>query len=120
MRCLLIDDSEEVMHALERLLERQGVDVVAKASTADAGLRHVLAHKPDVVLLDVDLGETDGFELAKRFAAAGVDAAVIFTSAHPEYAEIPAEGTAIGFISKASLSATSIEEMLHRAGRSLD
>ena len=105
------------MDAARGLLEYQGVTVVGVASNSAEALRRAEELRPDVTLVDVDLGGESGLELARRLdGAAGVArAAVILISTHAEqdYAELIATSPAIGFLSKAGISADAIEELLN-------
>ena len=116
MHCLLIDDSAEVLDALRRLLESEGLVVVAQATSGADGLRHAREFEPDVILLDVDLGEENGFDVARLLSEAGVSSAVILISAHPEYGEFASSTPAVGFLSKGALSRAAIESVLSRPG----
>ena len=117
LRCLIVDDSPRFLDAARGLLEYQGVTVVGVASSSAEALRRVEELRPDVTLVDVDLGGESGLELARRLdGAAGVArAAVILISTHAEqdYAELIATSPAIGFLSKAGISADAIEELLN-------
>ena len=117
LRCLIVDDSPRFLDAARGLLEYQGVTVVGVASNSAEALRRAEELRPDVTLVDVDLGGESGLELARRLdGAAGVArAAVILISTHAEqdYAELIATNPAIGFLSKAGISADAIEELLN-------
>lgn len=117
LRCLIVDDSPRFLDAARGLLEYQGVTVVGVASNSAEALRRAEELRPDVTLVDVDLGGESGLELARRLdGAAGVArAAVILISTHAEqdYAELIATSPAIGFLSKAGISADAIEELLN-------
>ena len=117
LRCLIVDDSPRFLDAARGLLEYQGVTVVGVASSSAEALRRAEELRPDVTLVDVDLGGESGLELARRLdGAAGVArAAVILISTHAEqdYAELIATSPAIGFLSKAGISADAIEELLN-------
>ena len=117
LRCLIVDDSPRFLDAARGLLEYQGVTVVGVASNSAEALRRAEELRPDVTLVDVDLGGESGLELARRLdGAAGVArAAVILISTHVEqdYAELIATSPAIGFLSKAGISADAIEELLN-------
>ncbi|MDQ1379345.1 MAG: hypothetical protein QOJ71_64 [Actinomycetota bacterium] len=118
-RLLIVDDNAQFLGAAKDLLERQGVDVIAVASTAAEaiGITHEL--RPDCVLVDVDLGADNGFDLAVRLAADGA-CPVVLISAYSEtdFADLIAASPAVGFISKADLSAQRIADVLGR-GRPL-
>jgi DNA-binding NarL/FixJ family response regulator len=116
MRCLIVDDSPRFLDAARGLLERQGVTVVGVASNGAEALQRVVELRPDVTLLDIDLGGESGLELARRLhdQAGQVPAPVILISTHAEqdYAELIAASPAIGFLSKTALSADAIRGLL--------
>ncbi len=115
MRCLLVDDNEAFAESARRVLDPNGVKVTGTASSiADAVLR-VRELRPDIVLIDVALGDENGFDLARRLAELNArDLAVIMISSGTEddYADLMAEGTALGFLPKAELSADGIRRLL--------
>jgi DNA-binding NarL/FixJ family response regulator len=120
LRCLIIDDSRCFLDAARSLLERQGMVIVGVASSTAEALQHVEDLRPDVILLDIDLGSESGLELAKQLSCEPGQArpAVILISTHGEqdYAELVAASPAIGFLPKAALSAAAVEQLLARCG----
>jgi DNA-binding NarL/FixJ family response regulator len=120
LRCLIVDDSPRFLDAARGLLERQGVTVVGVASNAVDALQRTEELRPDVTLLDIDLGGESGLQLARRLhsQAGQARAPVILISTHAEqdYAELIAASPAIGFLPKTALSADAIRGLL--AGRS--
>ena len=70
MRCLLVDDNSAFVETARLLLAREGVVVAGTASSIAEALRQVGALRPDVVLVDIALGDENGFELARRLAGA--------------------------------------------------
>jgi CheY-like chemotaxis protein len=114
LRCLIVDDNEEFLESASRLLAAQGLDVVGgTTSGADAvGLAQKL--EADVALVDVQLGDEDGLELTRRFAAAARETQIVLISTHAEneLAELIAGSPAVGFLPKAALSANAIEDLL--------
>jgi CheY-like chemotaxis protein len=116
LRCLLVDDSDAFLEAASVLLAREGVTVAGVASSAAEALRKARALRPDVVLVDIGLGDESGFDLARILArdGQGGGAAVILTSARAEtdYAELIAESPAAGFLAKSELSARRIGRVL--------
>jgi two-component system nitrate/nitrite response regulator NarL len=58
LRCLLVDDSPRFLDAARGLLERQGIKVVGVASTSAEALQQATELRPDIALLDIDLGRT--------------------------------------------------------------
>jgi DNA-binding NarL/FixJ family response regulator len=116
LRCLIVDDSPRFLDAARGLLERQGVTVVGVASNSAEALQRAEELRPDVTLLDIDLGGESGLELARRLhgQAGPPPAPVILISTHAEqdYAELIAASPAIGFLPKTALSAEAIRGLL--------
>ncbi|MFF0342485.1 response regulator transcription factor [Kribbella sp. NPDC004875] len=114
MRCVIVDDSRPFLNAARGLLVREGVTVVGTASTTAEATVLIAQSRPDVVLVDIDLGGESGFELITRLHAAGATAPMILISGHAEqdYADLIAASPAIGFVAKTSLSAGAIRRLL--------
>ena len=115
MRSLLVDDSSRFLTAARELLEGQGMEVVGVASTIEEATQLARSLRPDVCLVDIDLGDESGFDLALRLAESGNDSpAVILISAYQErdFADMIPDSPAIGFLAKPALSAERIRAML--------
>lgn len=116
LRCLIVDDSRPFLDAARGLLERQGVAVVGVASTGAEAVRRVEQLRPDVVLMDIDLGGESGFNLARKLYAGGRSASMpiilISTHAEQDYSDLIAASPAIGFLAKTALSADAIRNLL--------
>ena len=116
LRCLIVDDSPRFLDAARGLLERQGVTVVGVASNGAEALQRAVELRPDVTLLDIDLGGESGLELARRLhdQAGQAPAPVILISTHAEqdYAELIEASPAVGFLPKTALSGDAIRELL--------
>jgi len=116
LRCLIVDDSPRFLEAARGYLEREGIAVVGVASGIVQALQQVERLRPDVTLVDIDLAGESGFELARRLqqAAGPAPSPVILISTHAEddFAELIAESPAVGFLSKADLSAAAIRGLL--------
>jgi DNA-binding NarL/FixJ family response regulator len=114
VRCLIVDDSRRFADAARALLERQGVQVVGVASNAAEALRLAEQLRPDVTLLDIDLGRESGFDVARQLHR-DTFSPVIFISTHSEqdYHDLISASSALGFLPKATLSAAAIQLMLH-------
>ena len=102
---------------MRALLVEQGLDVVGGAGSAADAHRQIAELRPDVALIDIDLGGESGFELARKLRVEPRDAAtphVILISTHDEaeYADLIEASPAIGFLAKSDLSAASIRRML--------
>jgi CheY-like chemotaxis protein len=117
--CLLVDDNTALLEAMCLLLEREGVTVVGIASSTAEALRQACALRPDVVLVDISLGDENGFDLVRRLADHGscgqMTMILISTGSEADYAELIAESPAAGFLPKAEVSATAIRRMLGRS-----
>jgi len=71
LRCVLVDDNEAFLETARLLLEREGLAIVGMASTIAGALRQVRALRPDLVLVDIGLGNESGFDLARLLAQDG-------------------------------------------------
>ena len=115
LRSLLVDDNARFLDAARELLEREGIDVVGVAMTGADAARLAGALRPDVCLVDIDLGDESGFDLARRLADRGDYAPrVVLISAYPErdFLEMIAESPAVGFLPKPEISAARIQALL--------
>ena len=119
MRCLLVDDNGAFIETACLLLAREGVVVAGTASSIAEALRQASVLRPDVVLVDIALGDENGFELARRLAGSGTgaDLAVIMisTRAGADFTDMVADCQAAGFLAKDELSAAAIQRILGRA-----
>ena len=118
LTCLVVDDSEEFLIAAERLLEGQGVSVVGGTSSSVEAIRLVDDLRPEVVLVDVELGEEDGIALAADVASKHPEMAVILISVRDrgEVAELTATSGVAGFLRKNAISAAAISDLMSGRG----
>ena len=116
LRCVLVDDSSRFADAARTVLERQGVVVVGVASNGIEAAERVARLQPDVVLVDIDLGEESGFDVARSLqnGARRGPAPIILISTHAEqdYADLIADSPAVGFIPKSGLSGDAVRNLL--------
>lgn len=121
LRCLIVDDNASFLEASRNLLDGRTIIVVGVAATAAEGRRRCAELQPDVTLVDIDLGDDSGLDLARDLAgpADGVHSAVILVSAYPaeDFAELIADSGAVGFIAKPDLSAAAVQDVLRRSDR---
>ncbi len=82
-RILIVEDNEENRDALKRRLERRGFEILL-ATDGKAGVEVAKAEKPDLVLMDMNMPELDGWEATRQIKAApGLgDVPVIALTAH--------------------------------------
>ena len=113
---LIVDDHPSFRASARRLLQAEGFDVVGEASDGDTAIAAAQQLQPDVVLLDVQLPDLDGFEVAARLAALGLPSAVILTSSRnpAEYGPLGTEIAVRGFVPKADLSGAVLTGLLSR------
>ena len=96
------------------LLEAEGYDVVGEADDGESGLRAARELHPEVVLLDVQLPDIDGFEVATRLAANGTVPAIVLVSSRSreDLGWMVSQSGARGFITKSELSGQTLEAVL--------
>ena len=114
LRCLIVDDNASFLRAAVALFEREGVTVVGVASTGADALRQAREQRPDVILVDIVLGQESGFDVARRLVEAGLNGAkVILISTHAEadFADLINKTPVAGFVSKSELSAQKIRHV---------
>ena len=96
-------------------LDRHDNAVAVAAIAARAG-RQARALRPDVILVDIGLGEESGFDLARLLAedgrGGGAEVILISTGAEADYSELIDESPATGFLAKSTLSARGISRIL--------
>jgi CheY-like chemotaxis protein len=116
LRCLIIDDNAEFLVAATDILKREGIDVVGVASTIADALQRARDLRPDVYLVDIDLGGESGFDLTERLAAAPAlkGPKVVLTSSYAEvdFADLISTSAAVGFLAKSELSGRALHEVL--------
>jgi two-component system, NarL family, nitrate/nitrite response regulator NarL len=119
LRCVLVDDNEAFLETASLLLEREGLTIVGVASTIAMALRQVRALRPDLVLVDIGLGDESGFDLARLLAqdgqSGGAKVILISTGAEADYRELIDDSPAAGFLAKSELSVLGISRLLGHA-----
>jgi two-component system, NarL family, nitrate/nitrite response regulator NarL len=119
VRCLLVDDNGAFIETACLLLAREGVVVAGTASNIAEALRQASVLRPDVVLVDIALGDENGFALARRLAGSGTGAGpaviMISTRGGADFTDMVADCRAAGFLAKDDLSAAAIQRILGRA-----
>ena len=113
-RVLIVDDHPGFRAAARRLLELEGYVVVGEAEDGQSAIHAARELRPDFVLLDVQLPDIDGFEVAQRLSGHAAAPAVVLTSSREasDYGPCLARTTACGFLPKAELSAAGIADIL--------
>jgi DNA-binding NarL/FixJ family response regulator len=77
---LIVDDHEPFRSAARALLEAAGFDVVGEAVDGASALAASRELRPEIVLLDVQLPDLDGFSVAERLGAVPAPPVIVLTS----------------------------------------
>jgi two-component system, LytTR family, response regulator len=113
IRVLIVDDEAEARNLLERLLLRiPGIEVIAKAPSADEALEIVVNEIPDMVFLDIHMPEKNGFQLVEYFRKYLLNTCVVFVTAHAEFAINAMKVAAFDYLLKPVLMADLKETIL--------
>jgi DNA-binding NarL/FixJ family response regulator len=114
---LLVDDDEGFRRWAAEWLRSEGYAVVGQAGAAGTALSSVRRLRPEVVLVDVQLPDLDGFELTESLRAEPDPPAVVLISSRDaaDYGDRIVASGAAGFISKEELTAEMIESVLQGA-----
>lgn len=111
---LIVDDHPSFRASARALLEAEGFDVVGEVASGESALDEFERLRPDVVLLDVQLPDIDGFEVASRLTANGDGPCVVLVSSRDaaDYGPLVPACGACGFVAKAELSGAAISSLL--------
>jgi DNA-binding NarL/FixJ family response regulator len=114
MSVLIVDDHPSFRATARALLEEEGFEVVGEAENGVHAIEAAKRLHPDLVLLDVQLPDFDGFEVASRLTRNGGGPAVILTSSRDfvDFGKLVADSGAIGFVPKAELSGSALAALL--------
>jgi DNA-binding NarL/FixJ family response regulator len=117
LRCLIVDDNSLFLEGSADLLRREGLNVVGVASNSARAIQLVSELRPDVTLVDIELGDEDGLELTRQLndtSAAHSKVILISTHSEDDLAHLIATSPALGFVPKTRLSAQAIRDLLDR------
>jgi DNA-binding NarL/FixJ family response regulator len=111
---LIVDDHSSFRATARKLLEAEGFEVVGEAENGETALQAIDRLRPDVVLLDVQLPDMDGFDVASRLPKNGQRPAVVLTSSRDvsEFGGLVEQCGAHGFVPKDELSGRRIAALL--------
>jgi CheY-like chemotaxis protein len=118
---VVVDDDRSFADVARGLLERQGERVLGLARTSAEAVKQVAELRPDIVLVDMALGDECGLELAQLLAppdCADAPLVILISAYSPcDVAELVAASPAAGFLPKSDLSADAIRQIVASSGR---
>ena len=111
---LIVDDHEEYRRSASALLEAEGFAVIGVAADGAAALEAIQRLRPQVVLLDIQLPDIDGLQLAERLAAGPEPPQVVLISSRDAAAYGPRlEAAPVrGFIAKRELTGAALAALV--------
>lgn len=111
---LIVDDHEDFRRSARALLESEGFRVVGEAADGTGAIAMAHSLRPDLVLLDVQLPDLDGFAVAEELVGWRDAPAVVLISSRDEavYRMRLAETSARGFINKSQLSGAALAKLV--------
>jgi DNA-binding NarL/FixJ family response regulator len=114
MTVLIVDDHPSFRSSARALLEAEGYVVIGEADNGTDGLRAARQLHPQIVLLDVQLPDIDGFEVASRLTGdEGAPAVVLISSRDgSDFGHLVRDSGARGFIPKAELSGDALAALV--------
>jgi two-component system, LytTR family, response regulator len=116
LRTIIVDDEENIRILLRGLLSAhfQHIKIVAEAGSVAEAYQAINLHKPELVLLDIRLGDGTGFGLLEKFEK--IDFRIIFVSSYEEYALKALKMSAIDYIVKPVI-AEELVAAIEKAGK---
>jgi DNA-binding NarL/FixJ family response regulator len=113
-RVLVVDDHPSFRRSASALLAAEGYDVVAEAEDGASAVTLASEVGPDLVLLDIQLPDTDGFAVAERLLADDPELEIVLVSSRDRssYGPLIEASGARGFLAKADLSGPALGSLL--------
>ena len=119
-RIVIVDDDPSFLAGARVLLESEGFEVVGEALNGLDGVAAATRLDPDIVLVDVNLPDIDGFEVVERLAEGEGAPPVVLTSIHSagDFGTLVEKSRARAFITKADLTGEALTRFLDRRSSS--
>jgi DNA-binding NarL/FixJ family response regulator len=104
MKILIVDDHELIRSGLANLLTQHKYDVVAEAATSSQASALINAHKPEIVLVDINLGSSSGIDLINEMKKSGSKSKFVVLTMQDDNQTLESakEAGAIAFITKSA------------------
>jgi len=114
-RLLCVDDSAELLDIVVDLLQSDFM-IVGKLSSGSSALAETANLHPDIILLDVDLGDMSGFRVAEQLRIAGCPSSIVFLSVHEgiDFTQAARDVGAAGYVFKSQID-RDLVNTLHKA-----
>jgi DNA-binding NarL/FixJ family response regulator len=111
---LIVDDHAGFRLSARRILEADGYDVVGEAADGREAIEAARRLRPKIVLLDVNLPDVDGFEVARELSAERPSPAIVLTSSHDreDFGDSLPSSAAAGFVPKDELSGAAVAALV--------
>lgn len=106
LRILLADDNSAVLDQVSKVLAKN-YEIVAAVKDGLAVVKECLRLKPDVVILDISMGDVSGIDVARELRDSGCLSKVVFLTVHEDYDFVNAAigSGALAYVLKSRLSA---------------
>jgi DNA-binding NarL/FixJ family response regulator len=111
---VIVDDHPSFRASARAILHAEGFEVVGEAEDGASGIAAAREFAPDVILLDVQLPDMDGFAVCRELQLNGGPPAVVLVSSRDafDYGGLIEQSGARGFIPKAELDGTALADLL--------
>lgn len=114
LRTLVVDDHTGFRASVRVLLQMEGFDVVGEAGDGATALSAAGGLRPDLVLLDIQLPDCEGFEVAREILERGYSASIVLVSSRDasDYGDSVERSGALGFVPKSELTGGRLRALL--------
>ncbi|MEO9474634.1 MAG: LytTR family DNA-binding domain-containing protein [Cyclobacteriaceae bacterium] len=117
IKAFVVEDEEKILKTTLKILGELPVEVLGSATNVEDAFQGIIGKRPDLVLLDVELGKRTSFELLEKFQE--IPFQVLFTTAHQKYAFDAFRFSAIDYLLK-PLSLFKLKEAIEKAEANLN
>ena len=102
MKLAIIDDHSLIRSGVSSALANTEFEVIAEASSVKEGAAVINSHKPDICLVDINLGAGNGIDLIKQSIATGIRSKFVVLTMHDdsETLELAKEAGAAAYVTK--------------------
>ncbi len=105
LRILLADDNPAIVETLKRMLEKDFA-IAGSVNDATSVLREAPSLNPDVIILDVSMGDLNGFDVTRQLQTTPCKAKIIFLTVHEDFEFVRAafDAGASGYVFKSRMN----------------